>query len=194
MKWWGPVSCLLALTLTGWAQANQGQASRCSYECVKVYTLHTSSEFDQPNYALDACISGCGIFSTIEYERGTIKPLDNLKNCNYSCDDRYEGSLLPACQSGCGFHFDNDVTQSPTFTRAMGVSQPPMRPIQPSQQPISTLSTPQQPVRSEAPMIPFRQPQNPFSNFQNTFQNSFGNFQNIFRSQGPIIVRKNIPL
>ena len=47
MKWWGPVSCLLALTLAGWAQANQGQASRCSYECVKVYTLHTSSEFDQ---------------------------------------------------------------------------------------------------------------------------------------------------
>ena len=47
MKRWGPVSCLLALTLTGWAQANQGQASRCSYECVKVYTLHTSSEFDQ---------------------------------------------------------------------------------------------------------------------------------------------------
>ena len=139
-------------------------------------------------------------------DRHSFKNFPNLDFLK-GCDDRYEGSLLPACQSGCGFHFDNDVTQSPTpsfrprsdapipiFTRAMGVSQPPMRPIQPSQQPISTLSTPQQPIRSEAPMIPFRQPQNPFSNFQNTFQNSFGNFQNIFRSQGPIIVRKNIPL
>merc|ERR1719297_560921 len=183
MKWWGPVSCLLALTLTGWAQANQGQASRCSYECVKVYTLHTSSEFDQPNYALDACISGCGIFSTIEYERGNLKPLDNLKNCNYSCDERYEGSLLPACQSGCGFHFDNDVTSAPPaqppapsfrprsdapipiFTRPVAASQPPP-PARASQQP-------------PALSIPFR-PQNPFLN--------------LFRSPGPVMVRKNVNL
>ena len=46
--------------------------------------LHVHSCTLQPNYALDACISGCGIFSTIEYERGNLKPLDNLKNCNYS--------------------------------------------------------------------------------------------------------------
>jgi len=212
MKWWGSVSWLLvSLGLVHVTLGGPGgppvKTGECSQECIKVYTLH-NNQFDQAsNYALDACISGCDIFSRIEFDRGTHEPLENLKNCNYSCDDRYEGSLLPACQSGCGFHFDNDVTQSPTpsfrprsdapipiFTRAMGVSQPPMRPIQPSQQPISTLSTPQQPIRSEAPLIPFRQQQNPFSNFQNTFQNSFGNFQNIFRSQGPIIVRKNIPL
>ena len=26
------------------------------------------------------------------------------------CDERFEGALLPACQSGCGFHFDSDVS------------------------------------------------------------------------------------
>ena len=52
--------------------------------CSVLHFLNHHSCTLQPNYALDACISGCGIFSTIEYERGTIKPLDNLKNCNYS--------------------------------------------------------------------------------------------------------------
>jgi len=196
MKWTrGQLSWLLLLSqgflTTGQRQTTLGAslqppspASKCSYECVKVYSLHNSNEFDQTNYALDACVKGCDIFSRIEFDRGTHEPLDNLKNCNFSCDDVYEGSLLPACQSGCGFHFDNDVTQPPQqppapsfrprsdapipiFTRPMGVSQ----------QPLSSLAPPQ---RSEAPMIPFRG-QNPFFN--------------VFRSQpGPIIVRKSMNL
>merc|ERR1719422_1716114 len=194
MKWTrGQLSWLLLLSqgflTTGQRQTTLGAslqppASKCSYECVKVYSLHNSNEFDQTNYALDACVKGCDIFSRIEFDRGTHEPLDNLKNCNFSCDDVYEGSLLPACQSGCGFHFDNDVTQPPhqppapsfrprsdapipIFTRPMGVSQ----------QPLSSLAPPQ---RSEAPMIPFRG-KNPFFN--------------VFRSQpGPIIVRKSMNL
>jgi len=192
MKWTrGQLSWLLLLSqgflTTGQRQTTLGAslqppspASKCSYECVKVYSLHNSNEFDQTNYALDACVKGCDIFSRIEFDRGTHEPLDNLKNCNFSCDDIYEGSLLPACQSGCGFHFDNDVTQPPQqppapsfrprsdapipiFTRPMGVSQQPLSSLAPTQ-------------RSEAPMIPFRG-QNPFFN--------------VFRSQpGPIIVRK----
>ena len=103
-------------------------------------------------------------------------------NCS-GCDERYEGSLLPACQSGCGFHFDNDVTSAPPaqppapsfrprsdapipiFTRPVAASQPPP-PARASQQP-------------PALSIPFR-PQNPFLN--------------LFRSPGPVMVRKNVNL
>ena len=47
--------------------------------------------FFQPNYSLDACVSGCDIFSRIEVLEGTQQPLENLKNCNYS---EYLTSLL----------------------------------------------------------------------------------------------------
>ena len=40
--------------------------------------------FFQLNYSLDACVSGCDIFSKIEFNEGTHQPLENLKNCNYS--------------------------------------------------------------------------------------------------------------
>jgi len=185
MQWWGQVSwCSLVIVLgSAQLQVVTRAPQQCRMECMKVYSLHNSQE--QSNYSLDACVKGCDTFTSIEYERGSSQPLDNLKNCNFSCDERYEGSLLPACQSGCGFHFDNDVTQSPrpSFRPRSDAPIPifsrPMTPV--SQQPISSVAPSQQPMRSEAPMIPFRPP-NPFLN--------------IFRSQQspPLILRKNVQL
>merc|ERR1712128_314004 len=108
MQWWGALSCLLVSQ--GLAQG-PGGPSQCQTRCLQVYSVHTN-EFDQ-NPALEACQRGCEFFSRIEFRNGVQEPLNSLRNCNYSCDERYEGLGLPACQSGCGFHFDNDVTQSP---------------------------------------------------------------------------------
>merc|ERR1719220_2327724 len=41
---------------------------------------------------------------------GSTTHFGNLQSCNQSCDERFEGALLPACQSGCGFHFDSNVS------------------------------------------------------------------------------------
>jgi len=108
MQWWGALSCLLVSQ--GLAQG-PGGPSQCQTRCLQVYSVHTN-EFDQ-NPALEACQRGCEFFSRIEFRNGVQEPLNTLRNCNYSCDERFEGPGLPACQSGCGFHFDNDVTQSP---------------------------------------------------------------------------------
>merc|ERR1719466_708783 len=109
MKWWGALSCLLVSQ--GLAQG-PGGPSQCQTRCMQVYSVHTN-EFEQINPALEACQRGCEFFSRIEFRNGVQEPLNTLRNCNYSCDERFEGPGLPACQSGCGFHFDNDVTQSP---------------------------------------------------------------------------------
>jgi len=98
-----------------------------------VYSVHTN-EFDQ-NPALEACQRGCEFFSRIEFRNGVQEPLNSLRNCNYSCDERFEGPGLPACQSGCGFHFDNGVThpapapsqvtpQGPNIIRAQNFIRP----------------------------------------------------------------------
>merc|ERR1711936_1383130 len=60
--------------------------------------------------ALDACQAGCQFFGRIEARNGFQDTLGNLQSCNQSCDKRYEGALHPACQSGCGFHFDSNVS------------------------------------------------------------------------------------
>jgi len=133
--------------------------------CMQVYSGH-SSEYDQVSAALDSCIRGCDFFSRIELQSQLVQPLTTLKNCNYSCDERYEGSLLPACQSGCGFQFDSDVTES---------SPPPPRPR--SDAPIPIFS---RPVSSAQPPVNLRPQGNPFLN--------------IFRSQGPVVIRRNINL
>merc|ERR1719209_279645 len=112
MKWWGALSCLLVSQ--GLAQG-PGGPSQCQTRCMQVYSVHTN-EFEQINPALEACQRGCEFFSRIEFRNGVQEPLNTLRTCNYSCDERYDGPGnpgLPACQSGCGFHFDNDVTQSP---------------------------------------------------------------------------------
>merc|ERR1719427_1559483 len=108
MKWWGALSCLL---VSQGLALGPGGPSQCHNRCLQVYSVHTN-EFDQ-NPALEACQRGCEFFSRIEFRNGVQEPLNTLRNCNYSCDERFEGPGLPACQSGCGFHFDNDVTQSP---------------------------------------------------------------------------------
>jgi len=110
-----------------------GGPSQCHTRCLQVYSVHTN-EFDQ-NPALEACQRGCEFFSRIEFRNGVQEPLNSLRNCNYSCDERYEGPGLPACQSGCGFHFDNGVThpapapsqvtpQGPNIIRAQNFIKP----------------------------------------------------------------------
>merc|ERR1719186_1677511 len=109
MQWWGALSCLL---VSQGLALGPGGPSQCQTRCMQVYSVHTN-EFEQINPALEACQRGCEFFSRIEFRNGVQEPLNTLRNCNYSCDERFEGPGLPACQSGCGFHFDNDVTQSP---------------------------------------------------------------------------------
>jgi len=110
-----------------------GGPSQCHNRCLQVYSVHTN-EFDQ-NPALEACQRGCEFFSRIEFRNGVQEPLNSLRNCNYSCDERFEGPSLPACQSGCGFHFDNGVThpapapsqvtpQGPNIIRAQNFIRP----------------------------------------------------------------------
>merc|ERR1719361_813117 len=165
MKWWGALSCLLVTQ--GLAQGPQGSpAPPCHVRCIQVYSGH-QSEFQQVNAALDSCIRGCEYFSRIEFQAGARAPLNTLKNCNYSCDENYDGSLLPACQSGCGFHFDGEVT----------AGSPSPRPRSDAPIPIFT-----RPVSgpSPSPRGPLRPEGNPFLN--------------IFRSQGPVLIRRNMNL
>merc|ERR1719361_2685429 len=165
MKWWGALSCLLVTQ--GLAQGPQGSpAPQCHVRCIQVYSGH-HSEFQQVNAALDSCIRGCEYFSRIEFQTGAREPLNTLKNCNYSCDESYEGSLLPACQAGCGFHFDGEVT----------AGSPSPRPRSDAPIPIFT-----RPVSgpSPSPRGPLRPEGNPFLN--------------IFRSQGPVLIRRNMNL
>merc|ERR1719510_1193557 len=157
MKWWGALSCLLVTQ--GLAQGPGGSpVPQCHVRCLQVYSGH-NKEFQQVNAALDACIRGCEYFSTIDFQSGAREPLNTLKHCNFSCEDNYEGSLLPACQSGCGFHFDGEVTGSPS-------------PRPRSDAPIPIFSRP-----VPSPSLP---PSNPFIN--------------IFRSQGPVLIRRNMNL
>merc|ERR550532_1355482 len=159
MKWWCAVTCVLVTQ--GLAQGPQGggRAPQCHMRCVQVYSGH-SSEFDQA--ALDSCIRGCDYFSRIESQSELLQPLTTLKNCNYSCDERYDGVLLPACQSGCGFQFD-----------VAGTSPPPPRP------------------RSDAPIPIFSRPVSSPSQPPVNIRPQGNPFMNIFRSRGPIVVRRN---
>jgi len=131
MQWWGALSCLL---VSQGLALGPGGPSQCQTRCMQVYSVHTN-EFEQINPALEACQRGCEFFSRIEFRNGVQEPLNSLRNCNYSCDERFEGPGLPACQSGCGFHFDNGVThpapapsqvtpQGPNIIRAQNFIRP----------------------------------------------------------------------
>ena len=85
------------------------------------------------------------------------------------CDEKYDGSLLPACQSGCGFQFDSEVTGPPTHS-------------------ISHSSPPSPRPRSDAPIPIFSRP------VSQSVQSHNNPFMNIFRSQGPVVIRRNINL
>merc|ERR1711892_393685 len=195
MQWWGALSCLL---VSQGLALGPGGPSQCQTRCMQVYSVHTN-EFEQINPALEACQRGCEFFSRIEFRNGVQEPLNTLRNCNYSCDERFEGPGLPACQSGCGFHFDNDVTQSPpsqsppqgpnmmrtqTFTRPEP-SRPTIISSGRSDQPLPIImrQEPSRPtmMRSEPPRpIMSMRAQNPF--------------MNLLRSQGPITIRQNTPI
>ena len=68
MKWTrGQLSWLLLLSqgflTTGQRQTTLGAslqppASKCSYECVKVYSLHNSNEFDQVSLDVEIIVRG----------------------------------------------------------------------------------------------------------------------------------------
>merc|ERR1712128_351741 len=216
MQWWGALSCLLVSQ--GLAQG-PGGPSQCQTRCLQVYSVHTN-EFDQ-NPALEACQRGCEFFSRIEFRNGVQEPLNTLRNCNYSCDERFEGPGLPACQSGCGFHFDNDVTQSPpsqsppqgpnmmrtqTFTRpepsrptiiSSGRSDQPLPIImrQEPSRPTMMRSEPPRPtitmMRSEPPRPTIMRSEPPRPMMTMRAQNPF---MNLLRSQGPITIRQNTPI
>merc|ERR1712128_362957 len=216
MQWWGALSCLLVSQ--GLAQG-PGGPSQCQTRCLQVYSVHTN-EFDQ-NPALEACQRGCEFFSRIEFRNGVQEPLNSLRNCNYSCDERYEGPGLPACQSGCGFHFDNDVTQSPPSQSTpqgpnMIRTQNFIRPEQPrptiltgrsdQPQPFIIRQDPSRPtmmrsepprptmiiLQSEAPRSSMMRNEPPRNMMTMRAQNPF---MNLLRSQGPIMFRsQNIPM
>merc|ERR1719209_1573100 len=200
MKWWGALSCLL---VSQGLALGPGGPSQCHNRCLQVYSVHTN-EFDQ-NPALEACQRGCEFFSRIEFRNGVQEPLNSLRNCNYSCDERFEGPSLPACQSGCGFHFDNGVThpapapsqvtpQGPNIIRAQNF----IRPEQPrptiitgrsdQPQPFIIRQDPSRPtiMRSEPPRSSMMRNEAPRPMMTMRAQNPF---LNLMRSQGPIMIR-----
>merc|ERR1719481_528814 len=194
MQWWGALSCLL---VSQGLALGPGGPSQCHTRCLQVYSVHTN-EFDQ-NPALEACQRGCEFFSRIEFRNGVQEPLNSLRNCNYSCDERFEGPGLPACQSGCGFHFDNDVTQpppsqvtpqGPNIIRSqpprptMMRSEPPRPTMMRSESPRPTMTI--LPFQSEAPRSSMMRNEAPRPMMTMRAQNPF---LNLMRSQGPIMIR-----
>merc|ERR1719219_2027482 len=153
MKCTGALLCLLLTQGLAQGGPQASPAPQCHVRCIQVYAGH-HSEFEQVNAALDSCIRGCEYFSRIEFQTGVARePLNTLKNCNYSCEENYDGSLLPACQSGCGFHFDGEVTAGHS---------PSPRPR--SDAPIPIFSRPVSNGPSPSPRGPVRSQVNPFLN------------------------------
>merc|ERR1712038_60052 len=215
---WGVVrmvrrGAVLGLALLCLVQGElRGPVDKCAGQCQQVYSLNQAN-FEQVRPSLDACQAGCQFFGRIEARNGFQDTLGNLQSCNQSCDKRYEGALHPACQSGCGFHFDSNVSaqRSSQLTR-QGPSPP---------APIFTRGPPPPPptfprargptfVRTQGPPRPtvFR-PEGSSQAWQETPRTSVqpqpqavprmsqapvprGNipsFLNIFRAPGPVMLR-----
>merc|ERR1719370_502090 len=205
---------VLGLALLGLVQGGPGGpvVDQCVRQCQQVYSLNQAN-FEQVRPSLDACQAGCQFFGRIEARNGFQDTLGNLQSCNQSCDERFEGALLPACQSGCGFHFDSDVSAQ----RSNQLSR--QRPSPPA--PIFTRGPPPPPptfprargptfIRTQGPPRPtvFR-PEESSQTWQETPRTSIqpqtpavprmsqapvprGNipsFLNIFRAPGPVMLR-----
>merc|ERR1712198_363162 len=88
---------VLGLALFGLVQGGPGGpvVDQCVRQCQQVYSLNQAN-FEQVRPSLDACQAGCQFFGRIEARNGFQDTLGNLQSCNQSCDERFEGALLPA--------------------------------------------------------------------------------------------------
>merc|ERR1712198_43939 len=208
---------VLGLALFGLVQGGPGGpvVDQCVRQCQQVYSLNQAN-FEQVRPSLDACQAGCQFFGRIEARNGFQDTLGNLQSCNQSCDERFEGALLPACQSGCGFHFDSDVSAQRSSQLARQGPSPPA--------PIFTRGPPPPPptfprargptfIRTQGPPRPtvFR-PEESSQTWQETPRTSIQpqtpaaprmsqaprapvpranipSFLNIFRAPGPVMLR-----
>merc|ERR550532_1567857 len=157
---------VLGLALLGLVKGGP-VVDQCVRQCHQVYSLNQAN-FEQVRPSLDACTAGCQFFGRIEARNGFQDTLGNLQSCNQSCEERFEGALLPACQSGCGFHFDSDVSAQRSSQLARQGPSPPPPPF--------TRGTPAAPRMSQAPRAPV-----PRANIPS--------FLNIFRAPGPVMLR-----
>merc|ERR1719397_514931 len=209
---------VLGLALLGLVQGGPGGpvVDKCVRQCQQVYSLNQAN-FEQVRPSLDACQAGCQFFGRIEARNGFQDTLGNLQSCNQSCDERFEGALLPACQSGCGFHFDSDVSAQrsnqlsrqrpsppapiftrgpppppPTFPRARGPTfirtQGPPRPT--VFRPEESSQTWQEtPRTSIQPQTPALPRMSQAPRAQAVPRANIPSFLNIFRAPGPVMLR-----
>merc|ERR1719500_954629 len=205
---------VLGLALLGLVQGGP-VVDQCVRQCQQVYSLNQAN-FEQVRPSLGACTAGCQFFGRIEARNGFQDTLGNLQSCNQSCEERFEGALLPACQSGCGFHFDSDVSAQRSSQLARQGPSPP--------RPIFTRGAPPPPptfprargptfIRTQGPPRPtvFR-PEESSHTWQETTRTSIQpqtpaaprmsqaprapvpranipSFLNIFRAPGPVMLR-----
>merc|ERR1719318_1979216 len=206
---------VLGLALLCFVQGElRGPVDKCAGQCQQVYSLNQAN-FEQVRPSLDSCQAGCQFFGRIDARNGVHDTLGNLQSCNQSCDERFEGALLPACQSGCGFHFDSNVSAQrnvqqlarqgpsppapiftrgpppppPTFPRARGPTfvrtQGPPRPTVFRPEASSSQAWQETPRTSVQP-----QPQAvPRMSQAPVPRGNIPSFLNIFRAPGPVMLR-----
>jgi len=110
-----------------------GGRRHCSQQCGQYFTV-TPSHNNQDNESWGACTHGCDFFASLAARTGE-KPINSLQNCNYSCDERYRGEFVQACQAGCGFKFDE--TNNPQPSPRMEEFAPSQEPPRPSFVPLN---------------------------------------------------------
>jgi len=97
----------------------------CQDECGRFFSIQ-ANKFEK-----SACLQGCEFFNRIQQRTGE-DPIQTLKNCNYSCDERHIGDEVHACQAGCGFNYDvasSHVSPAPRIEMVQPSSQPFIIPV-----------------------------------------------------------------
>lgn len=103
------LQCVVLFWVVGLATTQQSfNTNDCENKCSNFYSLQ-SSHSEQINDSWSACVHGCEFYSRLD-DIGD-EPINTLQNCNYSCDERYSGEGIQACQAGCGFNFDKDTQE-----------------------------------------------------------------------------------